>query len=52
MELKGVKKISVQATIIRADGSQEDLGMISSWELGSNKNNFRQNILKKFRTVL
>jgi hypothetical protein len=28
----GVKKINVKAIIIRANGSQEDQGIISSWE--------------------
>jgi len=35
MELPGVKEVSVRAIIIRADGSQEDLGRVASWESSS-----------------
>jgi len=35
MELSGVKKINVKAIIVRANGSQEDFGIVSSWESSS-----------------
>jgi len=37
LEKSAVKNITVQAIIIRASGSQEDLNIISSWESCSNK---------------
>jgi hypothetical protein len=35
LEQSAVKKITVKAIILRANGSQEDLGKISSWESSS-----------------
>lgn len=52
MELSGVKKIDVQAIIIRADGSQEDLGIVSSWESNSNKNTFKNKMKRRVKWLL
>jgi hypothetical protein len=49
MDLSGVKKIDVKATIIRADGSQEDLGIVSSWESNPNKGSLVESINKLFK---